>query len=309
MVTKSENASSKQSYIGRFAPSPTGPLHYGSLVAAVASYLQARKNNGKWLVRIEDIDPLREIRGATTDILNTLEAFQFEWRSKPLYQSTRFDSYHSQLNKLINKDLIYACSCTRKQIGADSEPSKLGQRYKGTCQNKALDVFNQNYNIRIRVGDTNIHFVDNHFGEQNINLLKTVGDFIVYRKNNLPSYAFAVSVDDAYQNITEVVRGKDLLPFTPLQIYICRQLDFQIPGFLHIPIITNKQGFKLSKQTGASALSIQQSSLLLAQALTDLGQDTPMNLRKEKIENIWQWAFENWQKDKIPNATNIASSL
>ena len=295
-------------YIGRFAPSPTGPLHYGSLVAAVASYLQAKQNNGKWLVRIEDIDPPRKVKGASNDILKLLDYYHFEWQSEPLTQSSRFAEYLRHLNKLINEKLVYACACSRKQLEANSKPSKLGAYYPGTCRKKGLNTHDKKFNLRVKVPNKNIQFVDKNFGFKKTNLYESIGDFIIYRKSDLPSYALAVSVDDAFQKITEVVRGHDLLAFTPLQIYLCKLLGFHIPNFLHIPIVVDKHGNKLSKQTGAKALPISNCSYFLTQALTNLGQELPINLEKEDIKYVWQWAIENWDVKKIPNTQSIPSN-
>lgn len=305
MGTNSDKNTKIFSYIGRFAPSPTGPLHYGSLVAAVASFLQAKQNNGQWLVRIEDIDPPREVKGATDNILKTLEAYQFEWHSEPLAQSGRFDAYIQNLNKLIENNLVYACTCSRKQIATSAKPSILGNYYPGICRTKNLDIHGDNHNLRLKVTNNVIHFVDKNFGAIKTNLLESIGDFIVYRKSDLPSYALAVSVDDAFQSITEVVRGHDLLAFTPIQIYLCKLLNYPIPNFLHIPIIVNNSGNKLSKQTGATALSNTNNSLFLSKALVDLGQIIPKDLAKEKIEDIWKWALENWDVKKIPKSKFI----
>ena len=296
-------------YIGRFAPSPTGPLHYGSLLAAVASYLQAKQNHGEWLIRIEDIDPPREVQGSADDMLRTLELYQFEWHQIPLYQSSRLEAYLEEINKLKAKDLLYACSCSRKQINETAQESILGKCYPGTCRAKQLDLFNPNYNLRLRTGDKEIRFIDEVFGEQTQNLLKNAGDFIVYRKFSLPTYALAVTTDDAYQGITEVARGHDLLAFTPLQIYLCEILELPIPNFLHIPIITDKQGCKLSKQSGAEALPKHQCAHVLAQALQDLGQHTPNKLAEENLETIWEWAVKHWNTTKIPKSQSIPLHL
>ncbi len=293
-------------YIGRFAPSPTGPLHYGSLVAATASYLQARHHHGKWLVRIEDIDPPREVDGAAKDILTTLECYQFEWDQKPLYQSSQLQYYRKALAELAKRDLIYACSCSRKDLQNNIQKSPLGTLYPGTCADKRLDINSTDHNLRIRIANSNIYFKDKHFGEQKLNLSKVTGDFIIHRKFDLPSYALAVTLDDAYQEITEVVRGEDLLAFTPMQIYLCKKLHLPIPKFLHIPIVVNQQGHKLSKQTNAEAIPKRDCGKVLTQVLNDLGQNTPKHLRNEALSMIWSWAIENWDVKNIPNTKQIS---
>ena len=302
-----------QDYVGRFAPSPSGPLHYGSLVAATASYLQAKFNNGQWLLRIEDIDPPREVSGAADEILKTLEYFQFEWDQAPLYQSTRHEQYRSAANGLIQQNQAYACSCSRKNLVDNIQKSELGKHYSGTCANKQLDTNDINLNLRLHTENKDINFQDTTYGEISSNLFKQIGDIIIYRKFNLPSYAVAVTVDDAYQGVTEVVRGYDLLAFTPVQIYLCQLLQLPIPKFLHVPIIVNQQGQKLSKQTGAEAVSKQNCGGTLIQALNDLGQLVPKDLEidpsgKDELGQIWSWAIKHWNVDNIPKIKQVCLS-
>ena len=291
----------QQNYIGRFAPSPTGPLHFGSLIAATASYLQAKHHNGQWLVRIDDIDPPREVKGAAKEILETLERYQFQWDQNPMYQSSRITAYRNALDTLVKQELIYACSCTRKEL----QKSSYKTAYPGTCSNKNLDIKNTEYSLRVRVANKNILFSDEHFGMQSHNLFNETGDFVIHRKFDLPSYALAVCVDDDYQNITEVVRGQDLLSFTPMQIFLCETLGYPIPKFLHLPIVVNKEGQKLSKQTKAPAIAKDQCELELTRALNFLGQQPPNNLSKQNLSEIWDWAIEHWDTTKIPKAEHI----
>lgn len=300
------NKASQNKYIGRFAPSPTGHLHYGSLIAAVASYLQAKKNSGLWLLRIEDIDPPREVEGATDEIFRALELYQFEWDQQPLYQSTNFEIYREHIEKLEQYNLIYACSCSRKQLNLNTQKSVLGKRYPGTCQSKQLDLDNSNYGLRLRTPNANVKFRDGIFGNQECSINKDIGDFIIFRKHDLPAYALAVAVDDAFQGITEVVRGCDLLAFTPLQIHLCTLLNFTIPKFFHIPLILDQHGKKLSKQTGARELSKDNITHVLVQALNDLGQNAPEALSIENLHAIWQWAFTHWDAGKIPKTKGLA---
>ena len=295
----------QQNYVGRFAPSPSGPLHYGSLVAATASYLQAKHNYGTWLLRIEDIDPPREISGAADNILKTLEYFQFEWDQTPLYQSTRLQSYHTALTKLIQRHQVYACSCSRKDLVDNIQKSELGKRYPGTCANKQLNLDVAKLNMRLRVANETIIFDDAIYGDFSQNLFKEIGDIIIYRKFDIPSYALAVTVDDSYQGITEVVRGYDLLAFTPVQIYLCQQLDLPTPKFLHIPIIVNQQGQKLSKQTGAEAIAKKNREATLVKVLQDLGQVLPEEIKNDSLSQIWCWAIKHWSIDNIPKIKQI----
>lgn len=299
-----------KSYVGRFAPTPSGPLHYGSLVTASASYLQAKHNDGQWLLRIEDIDPPREVPGSANDILKTLEHFQFEWDQTPLYQSTRHQEYRTHINALLQRDEAYACSCMRKDLLDDIQKSALGKRYPGSCSNKKLETNDIALNLRMRVANKVISFKDRTYEKQHHNLYKEIGDFIIYRKFDLPSYALAVTVDDAYQGITEVVRGHDLLAFTPVQIYLCQLLNFPVPKFLHVPIIVNKQHQKLSKQSGAKAVSTQQCCKTLLNILKDLGQTISKELEIDMLNNndlneIWRWAIKHWQADNIPKNEKV----
>jgi len=291
--------------VGRFAPSPSGPLHYGSLVAATASYLQAKHNHGQWLLRIEDIDPPREVLGAADDIRSTLEQFQFEWDQEPLYQSTRLEAYRETIHSLIQKDHIYACACSRKDLSDNTQKSELGLYYPRICANLKLDTRDHGLNLRLRISNQEITFQDATFGTVRHNLYKEIGDIIIYRKFDLPSYTLAVTVDDAYQGITEVVRGDDLLPFTPIQIYLCKLLQLPIPKFLHIPVIVNQQGQKLSKQTGAAAVDMRDRSSILVQALRDLGQAVPTEMETASLEDIWNWAIQHWNADSIPKTQHI----
>ena len=300
---------SQENYVGRFAPSPSGPMHYGSLVAATASYLQAKHHQGQWLLRIEDIDPPREIKGAAEDILATLELYQFEWDAEPVYQSSRLKHYREVVTNLFTQNLIYACSCSRKDLENDIQISELGKRYTGTCANKNLDVQDKNFNLRLRMEDIDLSFTDGHFGKQTHNIHKELGDFVVYRKFDLPTFALAVTVDDAFQGITEVVRGQDLLAFTPIQIYLCQLLALPTPEFLHIPIIINQQGQKLSKQHGAAGIAKKDCEAVLIQVLNDLGQSAPERLKKESLSQIWSWAIEHWNAGKIPQNNTIPHQL
>lgn len=292
-------------YVGRFAPSPTGPLHYGSLVTATASYLQAKHNNGQWLIRIEDIDPPREISGAANNILKTLENFQFEWDQAPLYQSKHIQYYHKVLEKLIQQNHVYACSCSRKNLAENIQKSELGKHYPGTCSNKKLNLNDANFNLRLRITNENVTFHDANYGRLSHNLFKEIGDIIIYRKFGLPSYALAVTIDDAFQEVTEVVRGYDLLAFTPIQIYLCQLLELPTPKFLHVPIIVNQQEQKLSKQTGAKAIAENNREAVIVKILQDLGQAVPNEIKKTSLSQIWQWAIQHWKVDNIPKTKYI----
>jgi len=243
-------------YRGRFAPSPTGPLHFGSLVAALGSYMDAKAHGGEWLVRMEDIDTPRVVPGAADDILRTLERFGLAWDGPVLYQSSRIDAYESALADLRKRDLVFACSCSRKDTG---------DRYPGTCR---AGAHGDRTSWRLLVGGEVVEFVDRRLGPQRQNVEEYCGDFVLKRADGLFAYQLAVVVDDAFQDITDVVRGEDLLDSTARQILLQRALGYPQPGYLHLPVVLNEAGQKLSKQTGAAPLDLNRVEELLEQART-----------------------------------------
>ncbi len=297
-------------YIGRFAPSPTGPLHFGSLVAAVASYCDAKANKGKWLVRMEDLDKPREVSGAAEDILRTLEAFGFEWDDEMLYQSQREEVYAKALNALQNEHLIYPCTCTRKEIADSSNTQGIdGLIYPKTCYLKENLTPSTNPNIhgayRAIVVDEKIAFLDVIQGEISQNLTHDVGDFIVKRADGLFAYQLAVVVDDAAQGVTHIVRGADLLDSTPRQIYLQQLLSFTPPNFTspnyaHVPVAVNRRGEKLSKQTLAEPISMRSASQLIFEALKFLGQNPPLEIKNASLNESWHWAMTHWNLTSVP---------
>lgn len=260
-------------YIGRFAPSPTGDLHFGSLVTALASYIRARSLNGKWLLRIEDLDFLRNQKDATQNIIKTLVAHGLEWDDEIIFQSKRKEIYKEYLNILRDKKLIYVCTCTRKELLRSSKNLKTGEYiYSGCCRNKALH-FNDNVSYRIKVENLDIAFNDYLQGEVTQNILHEVGDFIIWRKENFAAYQLAVVVDDALQNITEVVRGSDLFLQTPRQIYLQQVLKFNSVKYIHLPLVLNEFKQKLSKQNKAESLKNFEAKKNLKDALIFLGMN------------------------------------
>lgn len=265
-----EVESGPAAYRGRFAPSPTGPLHAGSLAAALASWLDARAHGGTWLVRIEDLDPPREIAGAAQDIISTLAAFGLESDEPVVFQSERSALYQAALDRLQQQGLVYGCACTRKDVEemAAQSGARLGV-YPGTCRNgtggrpvRAL---------RVRVPAGSIGLEDRALGHFAQWLERDVGDFVIRRADGLWAYQLAVVVDDAAQGITDVVRGADLLDNTPRQIYLQRALGLRTPRYLHVPIVTSETGEKLSKQTGARPLDRSNVLGELERALQHLG--------------------------------------
>src|SRR6195256_1309094 len=249
---------STRPYRGRFAPSPTGPLHFGSLVAAVGSYLETHWNRGKWLVRMEDLDRPREVRGASAAILRMLEAYGFEWDGQVVFQSRRDAAYGAALKRLEDVHAVFPCACTRREISDSTLTVASEPIYPGTCR-KGLSPGRSARAMRVRVDNAVISFEDLLHGEVEQNLAREVGDFVVRRADGLFAYQLAVVVDDFEQGITDVVRGVDLLASTPRQILLQRLLGLLTPRYAHLPIVVNRSGEKLSKQTLAAPLEIAEA--------------------------------------------------
>ncbi len=280
-------------YIGRFAPSPTGPLHRGSLVAALASYLDARAHHGQWLVRIEDVDEARAVPGAADAILHSLRALGMHWDGDVVWQSARKARYQAAFERLGRH--VYACGCTRKEI-ADSRiglASDGAAVYPGTCRN-GLAPRKSARTYRLRVPDDAseyITFEDRWVGAVGQHLATEVGDFVLKRADGFWAYQLAVVVDDADQGVTHVVRGADLLDSTPRQIYLQHLLGVPTPAYLHVPLVINAAGEKLSKQTGASALDLTRPLEELREAAAFLG------LRAQparSLEEFWTDVVAEW---------------
>jgi glutamyl-Q tRNA(Asp) synthetase len=305
MFTESTN------YVGRFAPSPTGPLHFGSLVAAVASYCDAKSHGGKWLVRMEDLDKPREVKGAADEILQALEAFSFEWDGKVVYQSRRDEFYAEALNTLQKQNLIYPCTCTRREIADSSNAQGIdGLIYPKTClpkfgQKQPTLQPNVHAAYRAVVLDKKLSFLDAIQGEITQNLARDVGDFIVKRADGLFAYQLAVVVDDAAQNITHIVRGADLLDSTPRQIYLQQCLNFARPSYAHIPIALNSAGEKLSKQTLAQPISMGLPEHQLFDALSFLGQSPTAEMKNATLAEMWRWAITHWDISAVAKQRQI----
>jgi glutamyl-Q tRNA(Asp) synthetase len=292
-------------YVGRFAPSPTGSLHFGSLVAAVASFCEAKVHNGRWLLRIEDLDKPRETKGATDTILRQLEAFEFEWDGEVIYQSQRNHLYEEILNQLKNKQLVYPCTCTRKEI-VDSSPllGIDGVIYPQTCLNNHLKPHAASA-WRIKTNNVEINFDDAIQGNIKQNLCQQVGDFILKRADGLYAYQLAVVADDAAHNITHIVRGADLLDSTPRQIYLQKLLGYATPQYAHVPVASNTAGEKLSKQTLAKPIDVNTANHLLYDALCFLGQHPPATIKNATLNEMWCWALAHWQLTHVPKTRNI----
>ena len=286
-------------YRGRFAPSPTGPLHFGSLVAAVGSFLQARANGGEWLVRIEDIDPPREAAGAANDILRTLERFGLHWDETVIYQSTRTCAYREAIEQLRLAGSVYACGCSRREIADSSVRGVEGPVYPGTCRG-GLAPGREERVLRARTDGIPIALQDRWQGRIESALERDVGDFVVRRADGFVAYQLAVVVDDAAEGITEVVRGADLLLSTPRQIHLQRLLGLPTPGYAHLPAAGNAAGEKLSKQTGARPIGVEPAVPLLCSVLRFLGQSIPGGVDADDVYSLWRFAIAAWDPERIP---------
>ncbi|MFW2003336.1 tRNA glutamyl-Q(34) synthetase GluQRS [Acinetobacter ursingii] len=284
---------SRSHYIGRFAPSPTGPLHFGSLITAVASYCDAKSQQGSWLVRIEDTDIPRIYPDSETHILNSLDAFGFEADGEIIFQRQRLPIYEQVIEQLKQQHLVYACQCTRKMLGSNAI-------YQGTCRNLNLDFNDQA--IRVKVNDEYICFNDRLQGQHCSHLQHDLGDFVLKRRDGIINYQLAVVVDDYLQGITHVVRGADLLDNTERQIWLGQLLGYPRLSYMHLPLAMNANGQKLSKQNLAQALDLKQASLLLAQAIEALHQ-SPVEL--DIPSNMLKQAVTQWNIDQIPHQTEL----
>ena len=280
-------------YVGRFAPSPTGPLHFGSLITAVASYCDARAHQGQWVVRIEDTDIPRIFPGSEEHILRCIDAFQFEPDTEIIFQKDRLEIYEQVIAHLHAQDLVYACQCTRKMLGSN-------HIYQGTCRNLGLPL--QDQAIRIKVDAQNICFTDRLQGTHCSNLQQDLGDFVLKRRDGIINYQLAVVVDDYLQGMTHVVRGADLLDNTERQIWLGQVLGYPRLEYMHLPLAMNNQGQKLSKQNMAQALDLSQAAPLLQQALQALHQP-PVDLDTPRI--MLQQAIAQWDIQHIPHGTAL----
>ena len=279
------------SYIGRFAPSPSGPLHFGSLVTALGSYIQAKKNDGKWLLRIEDIDPPREVAGASADILRCLEAHHLFWDDEVLFQSKRLDLYHQKIDWLVEQGTSFYCQCTRAQLNQLAKDS--------LCQCANTKQIIANSAIRFKHTQPVMSFRDELLGEIEFMPDHLTKQFAIKRKDGLIAYQLAVVVDDIEQQITEVARGADLLPATAFQLALYDAFDKNAPRFLHFPVVVSEPGKKLSKQNHAAAVNNKCVSQNLVNALKFLGLPVAHGVAQYDPDTILMWAIENWQLRRL----------
>jgi glutamyl-Q tRNA(Asp) synthetase len=287
-------------YVGRFAPSPSGPLHFGSLVAAAASWFDARAAGGRWLLRIDDVDAPRCVPGAADNILLTLERFGFEWDEEPVWQSRRGDAYRAAFERLCDEAHMFPCACSRKEL-ADSSLAPDGSRvYPGTCRS-GLPEGRDARAWRVRVQGT-LDFDDAVQGPQHEDLERDVGDFVVLRADGLFAYQLAVVVDDADAGVTDIVRGADLLASTSRQRVLQRMLGLAPPRYAHVPVVVDGAGDKLSKQTLARPVADLSPAGALHAALLFLGQTPPDELAHSPLAEVHAWGIGNWRLDAVPRA-------
>lgn len=284
-------------YVGRFAPSPSGDLHFGSLIAALGSYLQARAQHGQWLVRIEDIDPPREVAGAAARILSALERYGLHWDGQVIYQSQRQEAYRATLDWLRQQDLSYYCTCTRSRI------QQIGGLYDGHC--RSLRLGPQGAAIRLRQSAPVYGFHDRLQGELRADPALAREDFIIRRRDGLFAYNLAVVIDDHFQGVTEIVRGADLIEPTVRQIALYHQLQAPVPTYLHLPLALGANGIKLSKQNHAPALPTGDPRPVLIEALRFLHQPLPESWQDLDLPLLLGWAIRHWQLEKVPRRLAI----
>lgn len=298
----------KSQVVGRFAPSPTGPLHFGSLVAALGSYCLARQAGGRWLVRIEDLDAPRVVSGAAGDILRTLETFGMIWDGPVIYQSRRTDRYQAALEQLQQAGLVFACGCSRKEVLASApHVGEEGPVYPGTCR-AGLGKGRRPRALRIRVPQDCICFVDGVFGAQEQRLESVVGDFVLRRADGLFAYQLAVVVDDAESGVNQVVRGADLLTSTPRQIYLQACLGYPLPEYIHLPLALAPGGEKISKRHGGLAVDAANGAGQdLWRALRFLGQSVPDGLQNACAVEVLAWGVKNFSLERLPSRSRVAT--
>ncbi len=292
---------SAEQVVGRFAPSPTGPLHFGSLIAAVGSYCLARQAGGRWLLRMEDLDAPRVVPGAADEILFTLDKLGLHWDGQIVWQSRRVEAYQAAIEMLRNKGQVFDCACSRRDILLSApHPGEEGPVYPGTCRS-GLPAGRKPRALRIIVPDRQICFTDGVFGPMQQVLTEAVGDFVLRRADGMFAYQLAVVVDDAASGINQVVRGADLLTSTPRQIFLHACLGTPVPEYVHLPLLTDRYGEKISKRQGAVSFDPKiNASALIVRALSLLGQIVPEEISKTTSSEILEWACRHIDRKCIP---------
>ena len=286
-------ASGDKPWIGRFAPSPTGPLHLGSLVAAVASYMIAKQKGGLWLVRIEDLDPPREVAGASQSILTSLEDFGLFWDGEVVYQGQRNALYQQRLEEIIEQKIVYQCDCSRKMIAARSQGV-----YGGFCRDRGLHA-DSGQALRVKFPSGFEVFNDQILGPCQFKSVLDRQDFVIKRRDGMFAYQLAVVADDIEQGINHIVRGQDIIDSTPRQNFLYHCFAETKPGYYHLPLVRDNSGEKLSKGQGASAVDKRHATKLLLKALQHLGQNIDFHMLDSKPIEIINYYEKNWQLDKL----------
>jgi glutamyl-Q tRNA(Asp) synthetase len=289
-----------QPYRGRFAPTPSGPLHLGSLLTALASFLDARHNRGVWLLRIDDLDVQRVSSASETRILKQLEAHGLTWDEAPRRQSGHIAEYLSAIDALRSRGFVYACECSRAHLGQHSLPGPDGAVYNGECRSKQLGE--AGHALRLHVPDESLLFADRGQGLQSRHLARDLGDFVLRRRDGIVGYQLACAVDEHAQRITNIVRGADLLGSTFMQIHLMQCLRLHVPDYRHLPVLTGPDERKLSKQNRAPAIDEASAPLNLLHCLQLLGQNPSPALKRSSVNSILQWAIEHWNADSVPKS-------
>jgi glutamyl-Q tRNA(Asp) synthetase len=313
MLNSSSDSAANIAYIGRFAPSPTGPLHFGSLLAALASYLDAKSHRGQWLIRMEDLDPPREMIGAKDLILTALDTYGLFSDQEIIFQSQRSDQYQQALDQLIKHDSVFPCTCSRKQL-AESHGIHFGNCFANVQQKSPLESntqfawrFDSQHAVANPQGNASFH--DDLQGNFNQSIAQSIGDFVVKRKDQLWAYQLAMVVDDHLQGITHVVRGIDLIDSTLRQNMLQTALQYRLPDYAHIAVACADNGQKLSKQNLAPALDLDHPEENLWRALSWLRQSPPKNLRLANVKELLAWGIEHWNPEPLIGIKTQAATL
>lgn len=291
------------SYRGRFAPTPSGPLHLGSLLTALASFLDARAQQGAWLLRIDDLDTQRVSPGAEAEILLQLESHALKWDGPIRRQSQHLDEYRAALDALSRRQLLYRCNCSRALLAQSSLPGLDGSIYPGTCRDKQLS--DTDLALRLRLPDQQLSFDDAGQGLQRRNLAMDIGDFVVRRRDGVIAYQLACAIDEHAQMITDVVRGADLLGSSFMQLQLMQLLRLREPRYRHLPVLVDSEQRKFSKQNHSLAIASEQASANLLRCLSLLGQSPPPALGRALPAEILAWAVPHWRADKLPRRASI----
>ncbi len=285
-------------YCGRFAPTPSGPLHFGSLVAALGSYLEAKTHGGTWRLRIDDLDPLRVAPGASDDILRTLESLGMMWDGAVLYQSDRTNAYRAALHAIAEVASVYPCVCSRREIAEAAIAGVEAPIYPGTCRSRVASP-NSAYALRLNVQGAHVRFDDGLQGPQECDLEREAGDFVLCRVDGIFSFHLAAAMDDGEQEITDVVRGADLLESSARQIHIQQLLGLSTPRYLHLPVALDRQHQKLSKQTHARKVDVTKPVATLSRVLEFLNQPGFPELENADLRDFWKHAIAVWRLDRV----------